>query len=169
MCIRDRKKGGPDDHVFRPTLGAEAPLWHHKRIAHAFAVARDLAGLRKELTPHALRRTAATWLFQSGQPVQYAQKLLGHASIVTTEKHYASLETTDVGPSLDIVGRIASQTSQTQHEEEGEKRWHDVATPENEEAPGVGAKVLNPDELGIAPAAIRTRDLQIRSLTLYPG
>ncbi len=54
--LKGLKKGGPDDHVFRPTLGAEAPLWHHKRIAHAFAVARDLAGLRKELTPHALRR-----------------------------------------------------------------------------------------------------------------
>ena len=123
--LSDQETGASDERVFRPRLGAVAVCWHPRRVAHAFAVARKLAGLRKELTPHALRRTAASWLYQSGQPSQYAQRLLGHASIVTTEKHYASLTSTDLGPSLEIVGRLASQ-----HQPAGEdERRHDVATP----------------------------------------
>jgi len=58
-------------------------------------------------------------------PSQFAQRLLGHASIVTTEKHYASLASSDLGPSLEIVGRLASQP----HSSEATETRHDVATP----------------------------------------
>lgn len=43
------------------------------------------AGLVKRVTPHMLRHTAATQLIEAGVDIRFVQRLLGHASIVTTE------------------------------------------------------------------------------------
>jgi site-specific recombinase XerD len=43
------------------------------------------AGLRQHLTPHMLRHSAATQLIESGVNIRYVQRLLGHASLATTE------------------------------------------------------------------------------------
>jgi integrase/recombinase XerD len=43
------------------------------------------AGLVRRITPHMLRHTAATQLLEAGLDVRVLQKLLGHASISTTE------------------------------------------------------------------------------------
>ncbi|NVO14425.1 MAG: tyrosine-type recombinase/integrase [Rhodoplanes sp.] len=46
--------------------------------------ARD-AGLSRRVTPHMLRHTAATLLIETGVDIRFVQRLLGHASIATTE------------------------------------------------------------------------------------
>jgi integrase/recombinase XerD len=43
------------------------------------------AGLERRVTPHMLRHTAATLLIETGVDIRFVQKLLGHASIATTE------------------------------------------------------------------------------------
>ncbi len=43
------------------------------------------AGLRATVTPHMLRHTAATQLIEAGVDIRYIQRLLGHASLNTTE------------------------------------------------------------------------------------
>lgn len=43
------------------------------------------AGLSRHLTPHMLRHTAATQLIESGVDIRFVQRLLGHASLSTTE------------------------------------------------------------------------------------
>jgi integrase len=46
------------------------------------------AGL-KDVTPHTLRHTSATWMAQAGVPLWVIAKYLGHSSSRTTEKIYA--------------------------------------------------------------------------------
>lgn len=43
------------------------------------------AGLDRRITPHMLRHSAATQLIESGVDIRYVQRLLGHASLTTTE------------------------------------------------------------------------------------
>ena len=43
------------------------------------------AGLSARVTPHLLRHTAATQLIERGVDIRYIQRLLGHASLSTTE------------------------------------------------------------------------------------
>jgi integrase/recombinase XerC len=47
--------------------------------------AADSAGLQTRVTPHVLRHTAATQLIEAGVDIRYIQRLLGHASLSTTE------------------------------------------------------------------------------------
>jgi site-specific recombinase XerD len=47
--------------------------------------AADAAGLDRQITPHMLRHTAATQLMEAGVDIRFIQRLLGHASLATTE------------------------------------------------------------------------------------
>ncbi|MBF0169394.1 MAG: tyrosine-type recombinase/integrase [Alphaproteobacteria bacterium] len=53
-----------------------------RRQLHRLAL---LCGFKKRVTPHMLRHTAATQLIEAGVDIRFVQKLLGHASIATTQ------------------------------------------------------------------------------------
>lgn len=56
----------------------------------------ERAGVCKHVTVHLIRKTFATNLYNSGCDIVIIKELLGHANIATTEKHYASVNQTEV-------------------------------------------------------------------------
>ncbi len=47
----------------------------------------ESADIAEHITPHVLRHTAATQLVDSGVDIRFVQRLLGHASLTTTEQY----------------------------------------------------------------------------------
>jgi site-specific recombinase XerD len=110
QSIRILGKGRRERHVFLPNswLTALTETYLQVRgelgIAHAqllfnschnplttqamrsrLRTAAHAAGLDLQITPHMLRHTAATQLMEAGVDIRYIQRLLGHASLTTTE------------------------------------------------------------------------------------
>ncbi|MGH7228405.1 MAG: tyrosine-type recombinase/integrase [Nitrospiraceae bacterium] len=56
-----------------------------KTINHVVRKHAEAAGLEKRVTPHVLRHTCATHLLQGGADVRHVQRILGHASVATTQ------------------------------------------------------------------------------------
>jgi integrase/recombinase XerD len=66
------------------------------------------AGLEVRVTPHMLRHTAATQLIEAGVDIRYIQRLLGHASLTTTEiyTHVSNNALRRVVSAADVLGRF---------------------------------------------------------------
>ena len=45
----------------------------------------EVSGVRRRVTPHMFRHTAATLLVEEGVDIRFVQRLLGHANLSTTE------------------------------------------------------------------------------------
>jgi integrase/recombinase XerC len=86
----------------------QAPLTAAAMRARVAKAARD-AGLRPRVTPHMLRHTAATQLIEAGVDIRYIQRLLGHASLTTTEiyTHVSDGALRRVVSDADVVGKLA--------------------------------------------------------------
>lgn len=67
--------------LLTPHATAATPDYIRKHL-HEHAEALTMP---RRITPHMLRHTAATQLLESGVDIRFVQKLLGHASISTTE------------------------------------------------------------------------------------
>jgi site-specific recombinase XerD len=72
------------------------------------AKAARAAGLETHVTPHMLRHTAATQLIEAGVDIRYIQRLLGHASLSTTEiyTHVSDRALRRVVSEADVLGRF---------------------------------------------------------------
>src|SRR5664279_401729 len=101
----------------RAALGLEQPqLLFNSRHApltppamrSRLAKAARAAGLSAPVTPHMLRHTAATQLIEAGVDIRYIQRLLGHASLSTTEiyTHVSDLALSRVVSDADVLGRL---------------------------------------------------------------
>lgn len=78
-----RRFGTPlNDTLFLNGLGKAANEQYVRRVIRRFAVAAELS---RGITPHMLRHTAATQLLEAGMDIRLVQRLLGHASITTTQ------------------------------------------------------------------------------------
>ena len=67
----------------------------------------DELEMTKRLTPHMLRHTAATQLIESGVDIRFVQRLLGHASLTTTEiyTHVADKSLRHAVTEADVLGK----------------------------------------------------------------
>lgn len=73
------------------------------------AKAATAAGIESRITPHMLRHTAATQLIEAGVDIRYIQRLLGHASLSTTEiyTHVSDQSLKRVVSDADVLGRLS--------------------------------------------------------------
>jgi site-specific recombinase XerD len=73
------------------------------------AKAARAAGLETRVTPHMLRHTAATQLIEAGVDIRYIQRLLGHASLTTTEiyTHVSDSALKHVVSNADVLGGLS--------------------------------------------------------------
>jgi len=78
-----RRLSGPDEYLFQTRSGA--PVGYRTFRLFGWDPAIKTAGLPTDLTPHCLRHSFATWMLNTGAPIQTVRKLLGHASIATTQ------------------------------------------------------------------------------------
>ena len=89
VVLEDRTRTALDRYLTERTLAGEpalrmfpvGPVTVERIVRRA---ARD-AGIPRRVTPHMLRHTLATALLSRGCDIRYIQKLLGHASVATTQ------------------------------------------------------------------------------------
>jgi integrase/recombinase XerC len=79
-----------------------------RAIRSRLTKAATTAGLSTHVTPHMLRHTAATQLLEAGVDIRYIQRLLGHASLGTTEiyTHISDRALRRVVSDADVLGRF---------------------------------------------------------------
>lgn len=75
-----------------------------KSIKNAFRRAVSDAGLGKEVTPHVLRHTAASWMAEAGVPMSEIAAVLGHSDSRITERVYAKLSPTYLQKAVRALG-----------------------------------------------------------------
>lgn len=84
-----------------------APMTAPAMRARLVKAAR-VAGLGTRVTPHMLRHTAATQLIEAGVDIRYIQRLLGHASLSTTEiyTHVSDQALRQAVSEADVLGSL---------------------------------------------------------------
>jgi len=76
-------------------LSLRGKRFHYTNISFLVRSYGRKAGIRKRVSPHGLRHTCATHLLQGRADIRHIQRILGHASIATTQR-YTRVEIADL-------------------------------------------------------------------------
>lgn len=96
---------GPDEYLFQTQ--SRSPVGYRTFRRFGWDPAITAAGLPSELSPHCLRHSFATWMLDAGTPIQTVRKLLGHASIATTQIYTHSSAEADRAASDRLTALLA--------------------------------------------------------------
>ena len=72
--------------------GSLLPMLTNQSLNRILKELAPLAGIKKIMTSHVLRRTLATTLYAKGTDEKAIRAAMGHASLAQTEKAYAALQ-----------------------------------------------------------------------------
>ena len=78
-------KPRPQVYVFEGLLPGQP--YSDTSAQRVFQLAREQAGIKKEVSFHALRHSFATHMLEKGVDIRYIKDILGHFSIKTTERY----------------------------------------------------------------------------------
>jgi integrase/recombinase XerD len=83
-------------------------------VRQRLANAATAAGIQRRVTPHMLRHSAATQLIESGVDIRFVQRLLGHASLTTTEiyTHVTNKALRDAVMTADVLNVVITGSDQ---------------------------------------------------------
>lgn len=80
--VHQKIKRGHEDFIFLNRFGAKLSRISIFTLIKSLA---EVAGIKKNISPHTLRHSFATHLIEGGADLRAIQDMLGHASITTTE------------------------------------------------------------------------------------
>jgi integrase len=86
-------------------------------LKRSFATTLKKAGI-EDFRFHDLRHTAASWMMQGGADLYAVQKILGHASISTTQR-YAHLSPRFLEGQIEVIDGFFSQSGKDEISEAG--------------------------------------------------
>jgi integrase len=104
---------GQEDWVFASPLHIGRLPWSRDHVWRAYQKAGAQAGIGG-LGTHALRHTFRSWLDSVGTSLAVQQKLMRHASIVTTMDHYGEIVTDETRIASGKVAGLALNGAQTE-------------------------------------------------------
>ncbi len=74
----------------------QLPRLSNQKLNNYLGTIGELIGLPFKLSTHILRKTAGALWLQQGVPYALVSKMLGHASIATTQRHYVRIDLTSL-------------------------------------------------------------------------
>ena len=98
-------RGLPDAYVYRRESGTPIGDQEARR---AFAMALDLADIRKDMTPHSIRHTVLSWLAMAGVSAAHRDEIAGHAR-TNVGDGYAHLTRDALIPVVALLVRIEAE------------------------------------------------------------
>jgi len=64
-------------------------------VRYLVAVAKESAGIEKDVTPHTLRKSGISYLLSKGVDIYTVSQLAGHSSVQTTDRYYSNLSNSE--------------------------------------------------------------------------
>lgn len=95
-----KEKYDPGDHLL--------PRFSNQKINSYLKEIADLLGINKPLTHKVARKTFGSVLLYYNVPMKVVSKLMGHSSVIITERHYAQVELKKLGLEMDNVAILLS-------------------------------------------------------------
>ena len=101
------KKYKPKPAVYLFESEQTGTAYPTRTIQRIFQLAKEKAGIKKEVGIHALRHSFATHLLEKGTDIKYIKDILGHFDIKTTERylHVSKKELVNIVSPLDDLWR----------------------------------------------------------------
>lgn len=87
VCEYIQERGEDEGPLFLSTQKKRMSIQTVENLIEKYA---KLAGIRKNITPHKLRKTCGTSLYRETGDIYVVASVLGHKNVATTTKHYAA-------------------------------------------------------------------------------